>query len=111
MANGLKYDVAPSLGTQSTPSATGSKFQMGIAVDLTNRKYEYGQVIKYSLAADEFSASTTELNTHQFGVSHTDQDENSCPSQFVQYGDRAVFGPSTVSGYEGYTEPVRLASE
>jgi len=110
MANGLKYDVAPSLGTQSTPSADGSKFQMGIAVDLTNRKYEYGQVIKYSLAADDHDASTTALNTHQFGVSHTDQDENSCPSQFVQYGDRAVFGPSTVSGYEGYTEPVRLAA-
>jgi len=108
--DGLKYDVAPSLGTQSTPNADGSKFQMGIAVDLTNRKYEYGQVIKYSLAADDHDASTTALNTHQFGVTHTDPDENSCPSQFVQYGDHAVFGPSTVSGYEGYTEPVRLAA-
>jgi hypothetical protein len=110
MANGIKYDVAPSLGTQSTPSTTGTKFQMGIAVDLSNRKYEYGQVIKYSLAADEFGTSSTVLNTHQFGISHTDQDENSCPSQFIQHGDRAVLGPSTVSGYEGYTEPVRLAA-
>tara|TARA_R100000008_G_C3587231_1_gene173449 strand:- start:367 stop:2265 length:1899 start_codon:yes stop_codon:yes gene_type:complete len=110
MANGTKYHVAPSLGTQTTPNADGSKFQMGIAVDLVNRKYEYGQVIKYSLAADEFGTSSTVLNTHQFGISHSDQDENSCPSQFIQYGDRAIFGPSTVSGYEGYTEPVRLAS-
>ncbi len=110
MANGSKYHVAPSLGTQTTPNADGSKFQMGIAVDLVNRKYEYGQVIKYSLAADEFGTSSTVLNTHQFGISHSDQDENSCPSQFIQYGDRAIFGPSTVSGYEGYTEPVRLAS-
>ena len=110
MANGLKYDVAPSIGTQSTPNADGSKFQMGIAVDLTNRKFDYGQVIKYSLAADDFGTSSTVINTHQFGVSHTDQDENSCPSQFIQYGDKAIFGPSTVSGYEGYTEPVRLAA-
>lgn len=110
MANGLKYDVAPSIGTQTTPNADGSKFQMGIAVDLTNRKFDYGQVIKYSLAADDFGTSSTVINTHQFGVSHTDQDENSCPSQFIQYGDKAVFGPSTVSGYEGYTEPVRLAA-
>tara|TARA_Y100001973_G_C5208164_1_gene343219 strand:+ start:6216 stop:8111 length:1896 start_codon:yes stop_codon:yes gene_type:complete len=109
MANGKQYDVAPSLGTQSTPSADGSKFQMGVAVDLVNRKYEYGQVIKYSLAADDFDVSTAVVNTHQFGVSHTTPDVNSCPSQFVQYGDRAVFGPSTVSGSEGFTEPVRLA--
>ena len=110
MANGSKYHVAPSLGTQSTPNADGSKFQMGIAVDLTNRKYEYGQVIKYSLAADEFGTSSTVLNTHQIGISHTDQDENSCPSQFIQYGDRAVLGPSTVADYEGYTESMRVAS-
>lgn len=110
MSAGLKYDVAPSLGTQSTSNSTGAKFQMGIAVDLTNRKFDYGQVIRYSLAADDHSVSTSTLNAHQFGVSHTDPDENSCPSQFIQYGDHAVFGPSTVSGYEGYSEPVRLAA-
>lgn len=107
--SGLKYHVAAGIGTEETVNSAGSKFQMGIAVDLTNRKYEFGQVIKYSIAADEMGVSSTQLNAHQYGLSHSTQDENSCPSQFLQYGDHAILGPSTVTNYEGYSEPVRIA--
>tara|TARA_B100000424_G_scaffold269364_1_gene266143 strand:+ start:2599 stop:4518 length:1920 start_codon:yes stop_codon:yes gene_type:complete len=109
MADGLKYHVASSIGTNDAVKADGSKFQMGIAVDLVNRKYEFGQVIKYSIAADEMGVSSTVVNAHQYGLSHTAQDANSCPSQFIQYGDHAVLGPSTVTGQEGYSEPIRVA--
>ena len=108
-ASGLKYHVAAGIGNQETPNADGSKFQMGVAVDLVNRKYEYGNVIRYSLAADEHGVSSTTTNAHQYGLSHSDQDENSCPSQLIQYGDHAIVGPSTVTGQEGYSEPVRVA--
>lgn len=109
-AEGLKYHVAPSLGTQSVPNTTGSKFQFGIAVDLDNRKFEYGQVLKYSIAADDHGVSQTVKNAHQYGLSHATQDINSCPSQFIQYGDHMLLGPSTVVNYEGYTEPTRVAA-
>ena len=99
-ASGLKYHVAAGIGNQETPNANGSKFQMGVAVDLVNRKYEYGNVIRYSLAADEHGVSATTTNAHQYGISHSDQDENSCPSQLIQYGDHAIIGPSTVTGQE-----------
>ena len=109
MADGIKYHVAKELGENTQPNADGSFFQLAIAVDLNNRKMEYGSVIKYSLAADELGVSSVAANAKQFGVSHTNQNSNSCPSQFIQYGDHAVVGPSSVTGQEGYSEAFRVA--
>jgi len=109
MADGIKYHVAKELGDNTQPNADGSFFQLAIAVDLNNRKMEYGSVVKYSLAADNLGVSSVAAKAKQFGVAHTNQNSNSCPSQLIQYGDHAVVGPSSVTGQEGYSESFRLA--
>ena len=39
------------VGTQTThTTAFGGNWQFGIAIDLNNRKFEFGKIIKYSIA-------------------------------------------------------------
>jgi len=102
----------PDVGTPSS-SATesfGDKWQFGIAVDINNRKFEFGKVLRFSLAADAFGVTEPTTNTHQLGISHTSQDINSSPANFIQYGDKALIGPSTFIGYEGFSETIRIST-
>jgi hypothetical protein len=102
----------PGVGTTSDSSTEsfGDNWQFGIAVDINNRKFEFGKVIKYNIAADDYDVSEVEQNTHQIGISHTSQDINSSPSNFIQYGDKALLGPSTFIGHEGYGETIRIST-
>ncbi len=102
----------PDVGTPSSSATenSGDQWQFGIAVDINNRKFEFGKVIRFSLAADAFGVSEPTTNTHQIGISHTSQDINSSPSNFIQYGDKALIGPSTFTGYEGYSETIRIST-
>ena len=110
----MAYDVLqvgiPGIGTQSTGKVDGSKWQVAIAVALNNRKFEYGKQVSYTVANDSYGDSTVLANTYGAGITSGTKNENSAPTNFVQYGDKAVLGPSTVNSYEGYSESIRIAS-
>ncbi len=95
---------------ESYMGAIGLKWQMGIAVNLLNRKFDFGTVIKYTLAADSFGSGSLAANAHQMGITATNLDINSLPSNYIQHGDRARIGPSTFMGDEGRAESVRVAA-
>lgn len=88
----------------------GSKWEMGIAVGLINRKFDFGTIIRYSVAADPFGSNHINTNSPQFGVTATTKDINSLPGSHIQHGDKAVLGPSTYANYEGYSESIRVAA-
>ena len=88
----------------------GSKWQMGIAVSLTNRKFDFGTVIKYTLAADSFGSGSLAVNAHQLGITAAILDPASLPSNYIQHGDKIQLGPSSVTGDEGRSESIRVAA-
>ena len=99
------------VGTQSNHSNVYSTaWQFGIAIDLNNRKFDYGTVISLSLAADGFSESNVNTNETEFGVTAANKNINSLPSNYIQHGDRVMIGPSTYPDYEGYSEDLRVAA-
>jgi len=95
---------------ESHTSEYGEPWQMGIAVPLINRKFDFGTVISLSLAADSFSSGALAANASQAGLTATTKDINSLPGNFIQHGDKARIGPSTASGFEGRAESVRVAA-
>ena len=97
----------PGIGTQSSGWVEGSKWQMAIAVPLRNYRFNKGQVKEYTLSNGDWN-DTVGAGDFQAGIIHSNQNQNSLPTNFIQYGDRGVLGPSSVSGYEGKTESVRL---
>jgi len=90
--------------------AIGLKWQMGVAVNLLNRKFDFGTSIKYTLAADSFGSGSLAVNAREMGITAINLDINSLPSNYLQHGDRARIGPSTFIGDEGRAESVRVAA-
>ena len=99
----------PAIGTTSSGKVDGSKWQFGIAVDLNNRKFEFGKIVNYTVAADEFSQSYVSSEDIHAGVSGSNSATNTAPGNYIQHGDKAIFGPSTNSTDAGYSESIRLS--
>tara|TARA_R100000458_G_C8278547_1_gene255114 strand:- start:33666 stop:35780 length:2115 start_codon:yes stop_codon:yes gene_type:complete len=96
----------------------GLNFEIGIAIPLKNRKFEWGQLHNYKLAPGRLNIdyNTTpslaaETRIPEMGLIsiNGDNDQHNHPSKYIQYGDRATVGPSTAFGYEGRIEHVRLS--
>ena len=102
----------PSVGEnfESHINTYGSKWQLGIAVDLSNKGFDYGEKIKLVLATDSVGETNVNTNETEFGVSALSKDINSLPSNRLQYGDKVTLGPSTMNGYEGQTEVIRIST-
>jgi len=110
MANAVNDIVGkPAIGTTSSGKVTGSKWQFGIAVDLNNRKFEFGKIINYTIAADNFSQSYVAATDIQAGLSASNSAINTAPGNYIQHGDKAIFGPSTNATDAGYSESIRLS--
>ncbi len=105
---------AKSEGTQqetfSDNYGKGSKWQMGVAVDINNRKFEFGKSLSYNLTADQWSDITVDIDEREMGISHLTHDINSFPNNHIQYGDKALLGPSTSVDHQGYTESIRITT-
>jgi len=101
-------------GTQQLTSADnygkGSKWQMGIAIDINNRKFEFGKILRYTLTSDQWGDTIVDKDEREMGISHITQDINSYPNNHIQYADKALLGPSTATDHQGYTESIRITT-
>lgn len=108
--DGLETVGDHSLGTQESGKQKGKKWQMGIAVPLKNRKFEYGTVVNYRLSTDNFGNNSFLAPDIQGGLSALETDANKAPSNNIQYGDRLLLGPSSVQEFSNYKEAIRVSA-
>ena len=100
----------PGIGQATSGLQVASKWQMGIAVPLKNRKFEYGKVVSLKVNNDPFDRNKVEKNETQLGITHNDQSIKTLPSNLIQYGDRAIIGPSSDMEHYNRKESVRVAA-
>jgi len=98
----------PGVGTTQEGINYGSKWQMGIAVDLVNTHFDYGTIIQYKITSDPFNNSQVVSRATQIGIDNTIIDSNTQPSNLIQYGDHLRLGPSTDVNNLGYQETIRI---
>lgn len=99
----------PGIGEAETGFIVGSKWQMGIAVPVKNRKFEYGTVVNYRLSSGPFEESSLNQNGLHVGISSIDQSIGSWPSNLIQYGDKVLLGPSTSQEFNRFKETIRIS--
>jgi hypothetical protein len=99
----------PDIGTLSSGKVDGSYWQFGIAVPINNRKFEFGKIMSYTVAADDFSQSYVDREDVLAGVSASNSAVNTAPGNYIQYGDKVIFGPSTNTTDTGYSESIRVS--
>ncbi len=100
----------PSVGQSEETKDIGSYWEMGIEVPIKNRKFERGTVLEYKVAPDPFNRNNVDVYDTQFGISAVNKGSHNIPSNFVQYGDIALLGPSNEPRFPNHSEHIKIAS-
>lgn len=99
----------PNIGTQVPDKPKGSKWEMGVAVPVKNRKFERGTPLEYRVAGDSFDKNYIAQNDSHFGIEAPQPSPGNTPSNFIQYGDKAMLGLSSHASWPNHSEFIRVA--